>query len=106
MIGSFTAREVGLENKEFIKWIKEIYATKNDEIDCDQTQANLPSYVDAIVDQHPIDPIVVQKIQTHLDNCLDCKEVFEGLQFIASHEESHPAQDNSESISSTAVAAD
>lgn len=101
MIQNFTFREVRLENKKFTQWIKQIYATTDGSLDCDQTQDGLPHYVDAFVDQQAIDATIKQRISDHLDSCPDCNEVFEGLKFVAEQ-----VEESSVAASQTAVAAD
>lgn len=108
MVSNFTPREVRLKNKKFTEWIKEIYATNTEGLDCHQTEAVLPEYVDALTDNQPIDSIIVKTVEEHLKHCPDCKEVFDGLKYVAEHAEQLESDVDSvgRSVSETAVAAD
>lgn len=90
-----------MKTEAFTDWIKQIYAAGNDMLDCDETQATLPAYVDALQAQGAIDPLAEKLIESHLANCPDCNETFDGLKFVAEQAESIET-----SSSQTAVAAD
>lgn len=70
-----------LNQENFAKLIEKIYATEENELDCNQTQAYLPAYVEAEVNgrQHPSH---AHMLQTHLAQCPDCMEVYAGLQYV------------------------
>lgn len=96
-----------MNNKEFTKWIEQVYATQENELNCEQTQNGLPAYVDAINQKMTIDPVVEHKISKHLNQCPDCNDIFEGLAYVTSQEiEEDIIYDKSDSITSSAVAAD
>lgn len=72
-----------METKAFREWIGRIYATSTDELDCDETQARLPAYVDAELQGSTPDTAVAD----HLHQCSDCMEIFDGLRYVAELEQ-------------------
>ena len=68
-----------MEAKTFRQWIGRIYATEPVEIDCDEAQMRLPAYVDNEVQGGELDTAV----DTHLHQCPDCLETYEGLRYVA-----------------------
>lgn len=63
--------------KEFTNWIDRIYATKEEELDCQQTQSLLPAYVEAEFNGDHFD--AASAVEIHLYQCPDCKETYQGL---------------------------
>ena len=66
----------------FKQWVELIYATRDDEFDCQQTQSHLPAYVDAQIDGYPVQQFAT-RLEAHLRQCPDCREVYEGLFYVA-----------------------
>jgi predicted anti-sigma-YlaC factor YlaD len=67
-----------LTPEEFTDWVERIYATRDNELDCTQTQAHLAAYVEAQVEGYSI-PSSLVGLQAHLYQCPDCHEVYEAL---------------------------
>ena len=66
----------------FHDWIRRIYATQNEELDCDQLLEVLPSYVDrevAVAER----PQNATQIEQHLMQCPYCQEVYLALREVA-----------------------
>jgi predicted anti-sigma-YlaC factor YlaD len=96
-----------LRKEEFTKWIDKIYATKENELDCEQTQTSLPAYVDAEFSGTPL-PNQADAIESHLNQCPDCMESYQGLHHVlaveAAHETPEPEPDNTEPLPASTVA--
>lgn len=73
--------EKRLTPQEFADWIGRIYATKEDELDCEQVQSLLPAYVEAGFSQKEMDWLE-SDIVAHLYQCPDCSETHAGLRFV------------------------
>jgi predicted anti-sigma-YlaC factor YlaD len=67
-----------LKPEEFTDWVERIYATRDNEFDCTQTQTHLATYVEAQVEGFAI-PNSLAGLQAHLHQCPDCHEVYEAL---------------------------
>jgi hypothetical protein len=67
-----------LTPEEFTLWVEQIYATRDDEFNCIQTQAYLADYVEAQVEGYVM-PYSLAGLQAHLHQCPDCHEVYEAL---------------------------
>jgi predicted anti-sigma-YlaC factor YlaD len=67
-----------LTPEEFTDWVERIYATRDNELDCTQTQTHLAAYVEAQVEGYPIANRLAG-LQAHLYQCPDCREVYEAL---------------------------
>jgi predicted anti-sigma-YlaC factor YlaD len=70
-----------LNQKNFANWVEKIYATEENELDCNQTQTYLPAYVEAEVNGRP-QPSHSHMLQAHLAQCPDCRETYVGLQHV------------------------
>jgi predicted anti-sigma-YlaC factor YlaD len=80
-----------LNPQEFADWIGRIYATREEELNCEQTQSLLPAYVEARLDEKELDWIA-SDIDVHLKQCPDCRETYQGLCYVAGLEaEGDPA---------------
>jgi hypothetical protein len=73
--------KITLNQESFAKLIEKIYATEENELDCNQTQAYLPAYVEAEVNGRPR-PSHTRMLQAHLAQCPDCMETYTGLQHV------------------------
>lgn len=67
--------------KEFTNWINRVYATKDKELDCDLTQSLLPAYVEAELNGSVVHPLA-SEIESHLLQCPDCTETYQGLRHL------------------------
>lgn len=67
-----------MNREDFVRWIKEIYQTKDAEIDCNQLQELLPAFVDAEVSGMTMNG-EGQSVRLHLSHCPDCHAVYETL---------------------------
>lgn len=67
--------------KEFTNWINRIYATKDKELDCDNAQSLLPAFLEAELNGSALHPLAAE-IESHLLQCSDCKETYQGLRYL------------------------
>ena len=70
-----------MRRDDFTNWIDNIFTTKDYELDCDQTQFHLPAYTEAELKQQ-LPPEAMATVDTHLQHCPDCAEVYEGLHHV------------------------
>lgn len=70
-----------MKPKEFTNWINRIYATKDKELDCDTAQSLLPAYVEVELNGSAIHPLAAE-IESHLLQCPDCTETYQGLRYL------------------------
>jgi hypothetical protein len=73
--------KITLNQENFAKTIEKIYATEENELDCNQTQAYLPAYVEAEVNGRQR-PSHAHMLQVHLAQCPDCRETYVGLRHV------------------------
>ena len=83
-----------LNQENFTKLIEKIYATEENELDCNQTQAYLPAYIEAEVNGRPR-PSHAHMLQTHLAQCPDCMETYVGLRHVLESEASGELEETS-----------
>jgi hypothetical protein len=76
-----THEECTLNREDFVRWIKEIYQTRDAEIECNQLQELLPAFVDAEV-RGMIMNGEGQSVRLHLSHCPDCTDVYENLRSV------------------------
>lgn len=69
----------------FHDWIRRIYATRPDEIDCEQLVEALPRYVDRVIAEKT--PQNAPQIEQHLMQCPHCQELYLALREAAMLEE-------------------
>jgi predicted anti-sigma-YlaC factor YlaD len=62
----------------FYDWIRRIYATHDDELDCDQLLELLPSYVDVEI-AGEVTPSHLCEVERHLRQCPYCYDIYLGL---------------------------
>jgi predicted anti-sigma-YlaC factor YlaD len=59
----------------FYDWIRRIYATQDDELDCDEVEELLPAYIDCeIAGQVP--PPHLAGVEHHLLQCAYCHDLY------------------------------
>lgn len=73
-----------LEQKTFTRWIETLFETQEHEIDCKQFQSYLPAFVEAEVMGERLGHTAV--LTTHLHQCPDCEEIYQGLLFVVKAE--------------------
>ena len=78
-----------MAEETFTRWIEQVYTTEEHEIDCRQLQNFLPAFVDAEVKGERLPHTAV--IQTHLQRCPDCQEIYEGLRLVVRAEAELPS---------------
>lgn len=71
-----------MNRNKFEQLINRIYKTADEEIDCVQAGELIAAYVDALVDQAPLESRYGD-IRLHLDQCSDCEDLYESLLRIA-----------------------
>ena len=69
----------------FHDWIRRIYATRDDEMDCDQVADLMASYVDALVAGGEIGTCF-SAVEQHLAQCAHCLEVAAALRDVVRQE--------------------
>jgi hypothetical protein len=70
-----------LNREDFVRWIKQIYQTRDAEIECAQLQEVLPAFVDAEVSGMIMNG-EGHGVRLHLSHCPDCTDVYESLRAI------------------------
>jgi hypothetical protein len=72
-----------LKQKDFVRWIRQIFQTEDAEIDCARLQDLLPIIVDA-----EVSGIIMngedRQLRLHLSHCPDCNDVYETVRRLAS----------------------
>ena len=72
--------------ESFRAWIRKIYATRDDEMDCSDVFELIPQYVDTEVAGE--DPKVrFPRVAHHLDQCSRCHDLYVGVLEAAEEEE-------------------
>jgi predicted anti-sigma-YlaC factor YlaD len=62
----------------FRKWIRQIYATREQEMDCEGSFEAIPQYVDAeLAGEDPA--LRFPELQRHLAQCPRCKDLYEAV---------------------------
>lgn len=69
----------------FHDWIKKIYATRDDEMDCNQAAELIASYVEHLVAGEEIDARF-SAVEQHLAQCAHCLEVATALREVVRQE--------------------
>ncbi len=70
-----------MDHDRLLKWLDQVFATSESEIDCDQLQAMLPAYVEfelAGSDGAEAKERAA-KVRAHLAQCPDCAEEYQAL---------------------------
>jgi predicted anti-sigma-YlaC factor YlaD len=62
----------------FYDWIRRIYATRDDELDCDQVFEVLPTYVDIVTSDQALPPGFA-RVKHHLQQCPSCHDLYLGM---------------------------
>jgi predicted anti-sigma-YlaC factor YlaD len=68
--------------KTFSKWIRRIYTTRDEELDCDGVARLIPQYVDLEVAGKGAD-VRFPEVKHHLSQCPECYDVYLTLHDIA-----------------------
>ncbi|RMG98846.1 MAG: hypothetical protein D6706_06585 [Chloroflexi bacterium] len=66
------------------EWIRKIQNTQETEPDCDWVKAYLPAFAEANFTGQPFDKEA--QVRVHLNQCPDCAELYEGIQFLLQQE--------------------
>lgn len=66
-----------MTEEKFTHWIENVFATQEHEIDCQQLQGYLPAFVDGELNDELSPQSTI--VKTHLQQCPDCTEIYEGL---------------------------
>jgi predicted anti-sigma-YlaC factor YlaD len=69
----------------FHDWIRKIYATRHEEMDCEQVAELMPAYVDGLVARQESDGGFTA-VEQHLAQCAHCLEVAAALREVAEQE--------------------
>jgi hypothetical protein len=62
-----------LSRRHFLEWLREIYATADFEIACEQAQLLLPAYIETELAQTGLSDELAQ-VRDHLAHCPDCQD--------------------------------
>ncbi len=77
--------------ESFREWIREIYATRDDELDCDAVFELIPRYVD--MEARGDDPdLHYSEVAHHLQQCSYCRDIYVGVLEAAELEKEEPAE--------------
>ena len=76
-----------MNREDFVHWIKQIYQTRDAELECSQLQGLLPAFVDAEVSGMIMNG-EAQGVRLHLSHCPDCTDVYESLRSVVALTES------------------
>ena len=76
-------RETDLDRQLFLHWLEQLYATKENEIDCDRLQALLPAHVDFEINGENLPDKQLALVRAHLAQCPDCNEDYQALRAVA-----------------------
>ena len=71
-----------MTNKSFRKWLRGIYATQEDELDCESFARVIPQYVDMQVAGGQAD-VRFPKVKHHMAQCFECSDLYHALYDIA-----------------------
>ncbi len=74
-----------MNQNQFLRWIEQVYSTREEEIDCTELRALLPAYVDLEIASSgknlAEDPLAC--VAAHLAQCPDCAEEHAAILTIA-----------------------
>jgi predicted anti-sigma-YlaC factor YlaD len=76
--------------KSFRSWLKRIYLTRDEELDCEQLLEILPQYVDLEVAGEPADQSLPD-VEDHLTQCAECYDLYLTLRDVAALEKKRAA---------------
>jgi predicted anti-sigma-YlaC factor YlaD len=80
-----------LKLESFREWIRQIYATRDDELDCDAVFELIPKYVDKEVAGE--DPTIdFPQVEQHFKHCSRCRDIYIGVLEAAKLEEQEQAE--------------
>ncbi len=68
--------------KPFRKWIRRIYATQEEEFDCDAFAETIPRYIDAEVAGEPAE-LRFPGVKHHMTQCAECSDLYMTLRDVA-----------------------
>ncbi len=81
--------------KAFRKWVRRVYSTRDEELDCDGLFKAIPHYVDMEVEGK--DPEVhFPDVKHHLSQCAECYDLYLTLRDVAQLEARHVASEPAE----------
>jgi len=68
--------------KPFRKWVRLIYLTRDDELDCDQLFENIPQYIDLELSGEDVAQHL-PAVKHHLEQCAECYDMYVTLRDVA-----------------------
>jgi hypothetical protein len=74
--------EMSVHLKSFRKWIRQIYATRGEELDCREFFEMLPQYVDMEISDEDA-ALHFPQVKHHLGQCAECHDVYLTLREVA-----------------------
>lgn len=72
-----------MDRQLFLHWLEKVYATQDEEIDCERLQAFLPAHVDFEINGENLPDKLLSQVRAHLAQCPDCREEYEALRAAA-----------------------
>jgi predicted anti-sigma-YlaC factor YlaD len=75
-----------IDLQTFRKWIRQIYATRDQEMDCEGFFQAIPQYIDSEIAGEDA-ALKFPEIQRHLDQCPRCKDLYIAVRDAARLEE-------------------
>ena len=71
-----------MQFESFHQWVQQIYATRDEELDCDEFLDAIPQYVDMEIAGDAANPHLPE-VEIHLGHCHHCKDLYLTLRDVA-----------------------
>ena len=78
--------------KSFRKWVRQVYATRDEELDCDQFFEAIPQYVETKIAGEEAD-LRFPEVRHHLNQCAECYDLYLTLRDVAQLESQQVASE-------------
>ncbi len=85
--------------KLFHQWIRQIYTTQDEELDCDEFLDTIPQYVDVEIAGGATNPHF-PKVEIHLGHCPECQDLYLTLRDVALLEDQQTVLEDQQAIHS------
>ena len=79
-----------MQFESFHQWVRQIYATRDEELDCDEFLDAIPQYVDIEIAGDAANPHL-PGVEIHLGHCHQCKDLYLTLRDVAMLEDRQTA---------------
>ncbi len=91
-----------MEFELFHQWIRQIYTTQDEELDCNEFLDAIPHYVDVEIAGGASNPHFPE-VEIHLGHCPECQDLYLSLRDVALLEDQQPIQQLSPGLASEGV---